>query len=186
MFAVTPAPLPTVDPAGVLRVTGTNRADVIVLAVDAALATVNVTVNDVTTSFDVAAITGGVNVSGGNGHDDIRATEAAAGEFTLPLTLSGGNGKDTLAGGSGGDTLDGGNGNDTLTGGAGDDSLRGGNGKDALDAGDGNDTLDGGRGKDRLLGGGGADHFVGRTQEAEAEDEAVEDLFDAVAPKRRK
>lgn len=183
MFAVTPAALPTLDPSGVLQVTGTNKADVIVLAVDTALAKVNVTVNDVTTSFDVAAVTGGVNVSGGNGHDDIRVTEAVAGDFTLAVTMSGGNGKDVLAGGSGADTLDGGNGSDTLTGGAGDDSLRGGNGKDSLDAGDGNDSLDGGRGKDQLLGGLGVDHFVGKKQEAEAQDESLEDLFDAVAPK---
>ena len=182
MFAVAPAPLPFVDAGGVLQVEGTNKADAIVVALDAALGNVNVTVNGVTTAIPTAAVTGGVNVVARNGGDDVRVTEAVAGEFTLALTVSGGNGKDTLAGGSGADTLDGGNGNDSLAGLLGDDTLRGGNGKDLLDAGDGADTLDGGRGKDRLLGGLGVDHFVGRKQEAEAEDEALEDLFDAVAP----
>ena len=185
MFAVAPAPLPFVDGAGVLQVAGTRQSDVIVVALDAADATkLSVTVNGVVTPVDLATVTGGVNVTGGNGHDDIRV-DAAGGEVTLAVTVSGGNGKDVLVGGAGPDTLDGGNGNDTITANAGDDTLRGGNGKDVLDAGDGNDNVDGGRGKDRLVGGLGVDHFVGKRQETEAEDETLEDLFDAAAgPKK--
>ena len=186
MFAVTPAPLPFVDAAGVLQVSGTNKADVIVVALDVAGAKVNVTVNGVTTAVDQALVTGNaVHVSGGNGGDSINVSEAMAGEFTMAVTLLGGNGKDTLAGGSGADTLDGGNGNDALTGNGGDDTLRGGNGKDVIAAGEGNDSIDGGRGRDSLLGDAGADHFLGKKQEAEAQDETLDDLFDAAAgPKR--
>lgn len=186
MFAVAPAPLPFVDAEGVLQVSGTQKADVIVVSLDAANAKVNVTVNGVTTAIDQALVTGNaVHVSGGNGGDNISVTEATAGEFTLAVTMLGGNGKDTLSGGSGADTLDGGNGNDTLAGNGGDDTLRGGNGKDAVAGGDGNDSIDGGRGKDSLTGDAGADHFLGKNQEAEAQDETLEDLFDAAAgPKK--
>ena len=167
MFAAAPAPLPFVDGAGVLQVAGTNKADVI------------------TVSLDTAA--GMVNVVSGNGNDTVSITETVAGEFTLPVTLTGGNGKDTLTGASGADTLDGGNGNDTLFGLAGNDTLRGGNGKDTIDAGDGDDTIDGGRSKDVLTGGLGIDTFVGKKQEAEAQDEdpALGDILEAATgPKK--
>lgn len=183
MFAAAAPVAPFVDSAGVLQVEGSNKADVIVVALSADLLNVDVTVNGVVTSVLASTVTGGVNVAANNGADDVRVAEAAAGEFTLPVTLSGGNGKDTLVGGSGADTLDGGNGKDDLRGHLGDDTLRGGNGKDALDGGDGADMLDGGRGKDALLGGLGADRFVGPKQEVEAQDESLEDQFDAVAPK---
>jgi Ca2+-binding RTX toxin-like protein len=185
MFAVTPAPLPFVDADGVLQVGGTNKADVMTLSVDTAAGMVNVVVNDVTTPIALAGVVS-VNVNGGNGSDTMTVTETVAGEFTLPVVMNGGNGKDTLAGGSGADTLNGGNGNDSLTGNAGNDTLSGGNGKDTMDAGDGDDTLDGGRGKDLLTGGVGMDHFVGKKQESEAQDEALDDVFDAaVGPKNK-
>ena len=180
MFAVTPAPLPFVDADGVLQVAGTNKADVITVSLDTAGGMVNVVVNDVATPLPLTGVVS-VNVVSGNGNDTVSITETVAGEFTLPVTLTGGNGKDSLTGGSGADTLDGGNGNDTLFGLAGNDTLRGGNGKDTIDAGDGDDTLDGGRGKDMLTGGLGIDTFVGKKQEAEAQDESVEDILEAAA-----
>ena len=184
MFAAAPPVAPFVDEGGVLQVAGTNKADVIVVALSADKLNVDVTVNGVVTPVLASTVTGGVNVSGGNGSDDLSVVEATAGDFTLAVTMSGGNGKDMLTGASGADTLDGGNASDTLEGLAGDDTLRGGNGKDALDGGDGADTLDGGRGKDAMVGGLGADRFVGKKQEAEAQDETAEDLFDPVAPKK--
>jgi Ca2+-binding RTX toxin-like protein len=184
MFAAAPAPTPFVDDAGVLQVAGTNKSDVIALSVDTTAGMVNVVVNDVTTQVELATVTS-VNVVTGNGNDTVSVTEAVAGEFTLAVTLTGGNGKDTLGGGSGNDTIDGGNGNDTLNGHAGDDTLNGGNGKDTIDAGDGNDTVDGGRGKDMLTGGLGVDTFVGKKQESEAQDETTEDILEAAAgPKK--
>lgn len=185
LFAAAAPVAPFVDEAGVLQVTGTSKSDVIVIALSADLLNVDVTVNGVATSVLATSVTS-LNVMAGNGQDDVSVSETVAGAFTLPVVMSGGNGKDTLAGGSGADTLDGGNGNDSLTGGLGDDTLRGGNGKDRLDGGDGADTLDGGRGKDFLVGGLGGDHFVGQKQEAEAQDESLEDLFDALAPKKGK
>ena len=183
MFAVTPAPLPFVDGSGVLQVAGTNKADVITVSLDSAAGMVNVVVNDVATPVPLAGVVG-VNVVSGNGNDTVSITETVAGEWTLPVTLMGGNGKDTLTGASGADTLDGGNGNDTLFGLAGNDTLRGGNGKDTIDAGDGDDNIDGGRSKDVLTGGLGIDTFVGKRQENEAQDESVEDILEAAAPKK--
>jgi Ca2+-binding RTX toxin-like protein len=168
LFAAAPPPAPFVDPAGVLQVAGSNKSDVITVSLDPAASMVNVTVNGTTSAFDLSAVTGGVTVVGGNGKDDVRVVEATAGEFTLPVNFLGGNGKDTLVGGSGNDMLAGGNGKDTLDGGAGDDQL------------------DGGRGKDTVTGGTGADHFIGHKQEAEAQDEALEDLFDAAVGKHGK
>jgi Ca2+-binding RTX toxin-like protein len=75
--------------------------------------------------------------------------------------ISDGAGSDSLAGGGGNDTLDGGTGNDSLAGGDGNDSLTGGTGADSIDGGAGDDSLDGGTGNDRLTGGSGADSITG-------------------------
>jgi VCBS repeat-containing protein len=75
------------------------------------------------------------------------------------VSLSGGNGSDTLVGTGGEDRLDGGNGNDVLNGLGGHDLLLGGNGTDTLNGGSGNDVLAGGNGNDLLIGGSGADTF---------------------------
>jgi Ca2+-binding RTX toxin-like protein len=182
LFAVTPAPIPFVDSDQILQVEGTRQSDVIVISVDTVAGMLNVVVNDVTTPIALASVVG-VNVTGGNGRDQMSVAETVSGEFTLPVTMSGGNGKDTLVGGSGGDTLDGGNGSDTLTGNAGNDTLRGGNGKDTIDAGDGDDSVDGGRGKDSLVGGLGIDTFVGKKQESEAQDESLEDILEPTPAK---
>ena len=141
LFAATVAD-PFID-GSVLRVAGTNKSDVITVSLNAEAATLSVSVNGVVHDFTAgfASLTE-VDISGGNGHDDISVVEAGAVPTTLVFKLSGGNGKDSLVGSSGNDELDGGNGRDTLVGGA------------------GNDTLTGGRGKDSLTGGDGADHFV--------------------------
>jgi VCBS repeat-containing protein len=76
------------------------------------------------------------------------------------VSLSGGNGNDTLTGTGGEDRLDGGNGNDILYGMDGHDLLYGGNGTDSLYGGAGNDRLAGGNGDDLLSGGSGNDLFV--------------------------
>jgi Ca2+-binding RTX toxin-like protein len=81
-----------------------------------------------------------------NGNDTIDATGN-----TVGITLSGGDGQDSLIGGSGADILLGQNGNDYLTGGDGNDSMIGGAG---------NDTFVGGSGNDLIIAGAGADVFV--------------------------
>jgi Ca2+-binding RTX toxin-like protein len=131
---------------GVLTVEGTADADQIVVSLNTSdpLATkLDVKVNDVVSSFDLAAVTG-IHISGGNGADVIKIDETA-GAINIPATLLGGNGKDVLVGGSGNDRLEGGNGKDALSGGMGDDTLVGGRGKDALDGGEGTNVLEQGK-----------------------------------------
>lgn len=157
LFAAAP-PVVTaaLDPASsVVNVTGTRLSDNIVVAVSAGQ--LQVTGNGVLVdSFPLAGLAG-LRVDGLNGHDTVSVDAAVS----LPATLTGGNGRDSLSGGSGNDTIDGGNGRDSLLGGAGNDSITGGNGRDVLDGGDGNDTLTGGRGKDSVTGGAGIDTFSG-------------------------
>lgn len=97
---------------------------------------------------------GPVNISGGNGDDEIFGNSGAD-------RIDGGDGDDYIHGLGGNDTLLGGNGRDRLFGDAGDDSLDGGNGNDVLRGGLGNDRLDGGNGLDRLFGEGGIDTLNG-------------------------
>jgi Ca2+-binding RTX toxin-like protein len=137
--------------AGVLTVVGTDANDTISVGLNATDNTkLDVNLNGTVSSFALlnagtAAITG-INISGGNGDDKISIDQTNGG-ITLPVTLSGGNGQDSLSGGAGNDVLSGGNGTDVLAGGDGNDSLSGGNGKDMLDGGLGTNVLD--QGKDK-------------------------------------
>jgi hypothetical protein len=84
-----PPPPPYVDPAGVLQIAGSRRADVIVLSVDPTVGKVNVVVNEVATQVDLAGVVA-VSINSGGGRDEVRVTESAPGEFTLPILLTGG------------------------------------------------------------------------------------------------
>lgn len=166
---------------GVLDVAGTRRADQISVGLNAADSTkLDVTINGVTSTFDLAAVRS-VRMSGGNGKDVLRVDEAG-GAISLSVRLDGGNGKDLLVGGSGDDELYGGKGNDDLDGGAGDDDLYGEAGKDGLDGEEGDDDLDGGKGKDSCHGGVGSDSFDADDDEREVADrEADDDVLVALA-----
>jgi len=83
-----------------------------------------------------------IQIKTGDGNDSVLALTS------IPVTVKGGTGDDTVTGGNGSDKIVGQGGNDTLRGGAGDDELLG-------SAGD--DTLEGGAGADKLIGQSGAD-----------------------------
>jgi hypothetical protein len=68
-----------------------------------------------------------VIANGGGGSDQF-----VADSLTIPITLNGGAGNDSLTGGSGNDQLDGGNDDDTLNGGPSNDTVSGGNGDDSF------------------------------------------------------
>jgi Ca2+-binding RTX toxin-like protein len=157
LFAAAPPVVTAVlDPAtAVVNVTGTRRADNILVAVVAG----QLQVSSDGAPIGTFGLTGlaGVNVNASNGHDTVLVDAGV----TLPVTLLGGNGKDNLTGGSGNDTIDGGRGKDVLSGGGGNDLLTGGTGRDVLDGGDGDDHLTGGRGRDTVTGGPGTDTFDG-------------------------
>lgn len=138
-----------------LEVNGTNKSDEIHVAANVEdAAAIDVTVNGVLLGTFTAT---GINVQAGNGSDVVTIDASVS----LPTSILGGNGSDTLHGGAGADTMDGGNGKDQLFGNLGNDVLRGGKGKDTLDGGDGDDELTGGKGRDSVLGGLGADLFQG-------------------------
>jgi Ca2+-binding RTX toxin-like protein len=178
---------------GVLTVTGTRHGDKMEISVDHEDPTkLDVRVNDDTSSFSLADITGGVIMNGGNGSDKMAVNEVD-GAVNLNVTMNGGNGRDLMLGGSendtfngdngndkldgdgGNDTLSGGNGKDNLLGGAGDDELMGNRGNDKLDGGEGNDDLDGGKGNDRCFGRKGNDDFSKHDNKGELQDHVKSD-----------
>ena len=93
-------------------------------------------------------------VDGGAGNDAIRIDESnGVFDDTIPTTLAGGNGNDTLAGGSGAEMLLGGPGNDSIDGNRGADTSLMGPGNDTFiwDPGDGSDKVEGQRGTDTMV-----------------------------------
>src|SRR5829696_1764554 len=87
--------------------------------------------------------------------DDVVRIDEANGVFTdtIPTTLDGQDGNDSLAGGSGAERLLGGDGNDSADGNGGDDLALLGAGEDRFvwDPGDGSDTVEGQDGSDTML-----------------------------------
>lgn len=101
-------------------------------------------------SFTITAITSNLTISGEGGDDLIDFTY----QSRIPpvtITLSGGEGDDSLSGGRAMFLLDGGAGNDRLEGSKLDDTLDGGEGMDRLLPGFGADVMTGGAGEDRFL-----------------------------------
>jgi Ca2+-binding RTX toxin-like protein len=82
-------------------------------------------------------------------------------DLTIPTTLDGGSGNDSITGGSGNDTFLGGAGNDDLRGRNGNDVIYGDTGNDVIRGGNGNDSLNGDAGKDSIYGGAGRDVIHG-------------------------
>lgn len=95
-----------------------------------------------------------IKARAGGGDDSVRIDDAN-GAFTdsIPTTIAGGRGNDSLNGGSGAETFRGGRGSDTVVGGRGNDSAYLGRGNDsfAWNPGDGSDLIEGRRGRDTML-----------------------------------
>jgi Ca2+-binding RTX toxin-like protein len=89
-----------------------------------------------------------IRVQLGDGDDHY----SESGDFSVPITIDGGAGKDDIQGEDGAETI---------TGGAGDDLIKSFGGSDVVDGGDGNDELHGGKGPDQVLGGAGNDKLEG-------------------------
>lgn len=94
--------------SGVLSVNGSRKSDKISITVDRKHASkIDVSVNGRTTVVKTAKVVS-IHVDGGAGNDNI--TEDA--QITVPSTLMGGEGNDTIVAGGGNDVVDGGNGVD--------------------------------------------------------------------------
>ncbi len=105
--------------------------------------------------------TNGIYIETGDGKDIVNVGDDLP--ATIPVTIDGGAGDDTLRGAPFGEireTILGGPGNDKITGGAGDDVIRGGDGDDELEGQAGNDQLYGDGGNDKLRGDGYRDQFA--------------------------
>jgi Ca2+-binding RTX toxin-like protein len=122
-----PAPTPAVTLSrGVLTVTGTNARENFGINLKGGV--LQVGIGGRITGFDPAAVSSIVISTGAGGG---RAAVDAV--VTLPVTLTGGGGRDVLIGGSGNDLLTGGSANDRLIGGLGADTLDGGDGADIVE-----------------------------------------------------
>lgn len=146
-------------------VTGTVNADTMYLWSGATSNQVYAWVNGEQSGPFLLPEGGRVVVHGGDGNDQIYATDLRVG-----ATIYGEGGHDQITGGKADDILDGGDGwdriwagagNDLLIGGAGNDFLHGREGSDIILGGAGDDRLDGFDGRDLLLGGLGGDHLNG-------------------------
>jgi Ca2+-binding RTX toxin-like protein len=103
----------------------------------------------------MSEVTKGIEINAGGGDDQIIIGPG----ITLPTTLIGGDGNDTIEGGAENDQMFGDLGDSSGV--AGNDVLMGNGGRDILYGGDGNDTLSGGNKNDTLIGEAGSDSLIG-------------------------
>lgn len=155
---------------GVLTIEGTSSAEYV--SVSSVTATWNTKVRVTTpphdgllgTIFEQQYAPGTVQkvvFNGGHGDDSFTCSTS------IPCTVDGGYGNDTITGGAGNDTITGGpdqpfvSDNDVIHGGGGSDTIHGGAGQDRIYGDGGNDWLYGDVGHDTLYGGAGSDHLYG-------------------------
>lgn len=94
-----------------------------------------------------------IKVRAGGGDDSVRIDDTnGAFNDSIPTTIAGGRGNDSLNGGSGAEAFRGGRGSDTVVGGRGNDSAYLGRGNDAFvwNPGDGSDVIEGRHGRDTM------------------------------------
>ena len=142
---------------GVLQIEGTSASEKIALRLKSGdLGTLQVDVgDDGSAEFEFArADIARIELDARPGDDLVRIDEVN-GVFTttIPTTLDGAEGDDTLFGGTGAETMRGGPGDDTIDGNRGNDLAFMGSGKDTFiwDPGDGSDTIEGQSGRDTML-----------------------------------
>ena len=133
---------------GTLLVAGTENADAIRVRPAKSAGDFRVVVNGEATVIARADVQR-IKIEALGGDDDVTVFEVGS-RISIPVSIDGGAGDDTLAGGSGNDNLTGASGNDRIYGGAGNDLVDGGEGNDSLVGGDGADSLYGGDGDDVL------------------------------------
>jgi Ca2+-binding RTX toxin-like protein len=138
---------------GILKITGSNRADAI--NVSQRKANIIVQINGKQERFKLHSVKQ-IQISGGKGNDDIESVGKLPG-----MSISGGAGNDTVVGASGRDTIHSDSGKDLIYGLGGNDLIFGDGSNDAIAGGDGNDIINGGDGNDSMTGENGNDTIHG-------------------------
>ena len=140
--------------SGVLHIKGTHASEEILLRLKSGDPGTLELIDGSTTFEAPRADVAEIDLDAGPGDDLVRIDESN-GIFTttIPTTVDGGPGDDTLLGGSGAETFRGGPGDDTVDGNRGTDVAFMGSGKDTFiwDPGDGSDTIEGQSGRDTML-----------------------------------
>jgi len=152
-------PVTFLSPASLLEINSGDGGDSGTLAgADSGLtAVISVAGEDGSDVLDASAMSRAVTLTGGDGNDSIIGGDGAD-------LLNGDAGADTILGGNGNDTLNGGSEKDQLFGEGGDDAVFGqGSSGDTVSGGPGNDLLNGG-GNDRLIETGDVDFVLTNTQ----------------------
>ena len=98
-----------------------------------------------------------INIIGGAGPDYIYVDSS----ITIPTSILGGAGNDSIRAGGGRNTINGGEGDDWISGRGTYNIIYGGDGDDTLLGGPGNNFIDGGAGDDSIVGGAGNDTLIG-------------------------
>ena len=154
-----------------------------VLTINAAIHVISIDLgngDDVVTVGDLLGVSQTVlTISGGDGNDTLDASAGVLGD--VRLRLNGDAGNDRINGSANDDTIDGGTGRDTLLGGNGNDSIFGGTDNDAINGGAGNDSITGDDGNDTLAGGDGNDTLLGGNGNDSLTAQAGDDSLDGAA-----
>jgi Ca2+-binding RTX toxin-like protein len=128
-FTLPPAVQVNLNDQGVLRITGTEADDKIVIGRKFKTGQLTVTANGIVHSFNEADVKR-INANLGGGNDTFETRSFT----TTPMNIKGNEGNDNLSGAEGDDRIDGGAGKDVLSGGSGSDVLIGGRGRDIIDS----------------------------------------------------
>ncbi len=152
-----------VDLDGLLLITGSEKADKIIISAGSTPG--SVTVRGVPGVAKNAVFTGvnAIVVNSLGGNDDIRIgsnIRDTSGNL-IGVTVNAGNGNDRVEGGDGDDDLNGGIGNDNVRGRGGDDTIAGGAGNDNCSGEAGDDDIFGDSGRDTIRGGDDDDSLSG-------------------------
>jgi Ca2+-binding RTX toxin-like protein len=160
-------------PDGILRVTGTRKADTIFVTYGPDdLGRVRVRINKEEFAFRFSDVEG-IRVQAGalGDHVEFRAFATNVDHFKIPTTIYGSTGDDFILGpgsqtrvygGTGSDKIHSGASRDVVYGEEGDDDIQAMQGNDRVIGGEGDDRIDGGLGLDYLFGDAGRDTFFAR------------------------
>lgn len=152
------SPLPILLIDGVLKISGTDESDLIIVRRRTSkTGMIEVVLNGTPSSYRFTSVTQ-ITVDTGDGADQIRF-DPSLGAARFSTRINSGADNDIIYGSANADRISAGGGNDWIDAGAGNDTVYGEAGNDRIFGGDGKDVLNAGSGKDVIRGVGGADRI---------------------------